>query len=422
MKKEKTMPRGKVAILNHGYLPHYRVRFYELLAERGGFDYVVFHGAPPSWVGTPEVTGPFAFPQRRVNNREFRLGPLTLVYQPVIREILTGGYQAIVITTESKFIANLALVLLGKLRGFSVLYWGFGYHPPRGARESDAPNPAMLKLTTAIKRAFTRLSDGFIAYTKSGAERLIAGGYPADRTFFVQNTIDMSEQLRLYEAERDTDKQAIRREFGLRPDSAVFTFIGRLVPIKRVDQLIEAVRRINANRLSRRPVEAVIIGDGLCMPDLKAQARDVSGIHFLGRLPPNDEVARCLKVSAASVVAGMVGLVANHALAHGCPVITRELDTHSPELEYIEHERNGLIIGGDMDAFAATLARFADDAEWQARLAHGALETRDRLRMDDMAARFDEAVRITVARRQTARDALPPAQPGPRDRDARSTS
>ena len=38
--------RGKVAILNHGYLPHYRVRFYELLAERGGFDYIVFHGAP----------------------------------------------------------------------------------------------------------------------------------------------------------------------------------------------------------------------------------------------------------------------------------------------------------------------------------------------------------------------------------------
>ena len=106
------MSGGKVAILNHGYLPHYRVRFYELLAERG-FEYVVFHGAPPSWVGTPELKGPFAFPQRRVNNREFRVGLLTLVYQPVIWEIMTGGYDAVVITTESKFIANLALVALG---------------------------------------------------------------------------------------------------------------------------------------------------------------------------------------------------------------------------------------------------------------------------------------------------------------------
>lgn len=407
------MSRVKVAILNHGYLPHYRVRFYELLAERGGFDYVVFHGAPPSWVGTPELKGPFAFPQRRVNNREFRIGPLTLVYQPVIWEIMTGGYDAIVITTELKFIANLALVLLGKLCGFSVLYWGFGYHPPRGSRESDVPNPLMLKVTTAIKKAFTRLSDGFIAYTKSGAERLMESGYPRERTFFVQNTIDMSEQFRLWEAERNTDPQAIRREFGLLPDSTVFTFIGRLVPIKRVDQLIEAVRRINVQKLSRRPVEAVIIGDGLCMDDLKAQAKDVPGIHFLGHRPPNDEVARCLKVSAASVVAGMVGLVANHALAHGCPVITRELDTHSPELEYIEHDGNGLIIPGDMDEFAGTLARLADDDAWQARLAKGALASRDGLRMDDMAARFDEAVRTTVGHRQS-RGHLPMPQTEPR--------
>jgi glycosyltransferase involved in cell wall biosynthesis len=394
---------NKVAILNHGYLPHYRVRFYELLAERGGFEYVVFHGAPPSWVGVPELEGPFAFSQRRVENHEFRIGPLTLIYQPVVWEILTGGYAAIVITTESKFISNLLLALLCRLRGIAVLHWGFGYHPQRGSRESDVPNRPMLAITTAIKKAMTRLADGFIAYTKSGAERLIESGYPRERTFFVQNTIDMTEQRRLYEAERGTDEQEIRREFGLRPDSTVFVFIGRLVPIKRVDQLIETVRVINRDRLAEHFVEALIIGAGMCEADLKAQAADVPGIHFLGAVPPNDKVARALKISAATVVTGMVGLVANHALAHGTAIITRELDTHSPELEYIEHERNGLIVPGDLDAFATTLARFADDAEWQARLARGALETRDGLRMDDMAQRFDEATRVTVARRHAGR-------------------
>jgi glycosyltransferase involved in cell wall biosynthesis len=404
-------PKGKVAVLNHGYLPHYRVRFYELLAERGGFDYVVFHGAPPSWVGTPEVTGPFKFSQRRVDNREFHLGPLALIYQPVVWEILTGGYDAIVITTESKFISNLMLALLCKLRGIAVLHWGFGYHPPRGTRESDVPNRKLHAVTTFIKKGFTKLADGFIAYTKSGAERLIESGYPRDRTFFVQNTIDMSEQLRLYEAERATDPQDIRREFGLRPDSVVFVFIGRLVPIKRVDQLIEAVRKINSEGLAKHFVEALIIGSGNCEDALHAQAADIPGIHFLGGLPPNAEVARCLKVSAAAVVAGMVGLVANHAIAHGTPVITRELDTHSPELEYIDHDGNGLIIPGDMDQFAATLGRFADDAEWQDRLAQGALAARDSLSMESMAERFDEATRATVARLNAKRlPALPRPQ------------
>jgi hypothetical protein len=93
-------------------------------------------------------------------------------------------------------------------------------------------------------------------------------------------------------------------------------------------------------------------------------------------------------------------------------VITRELETHSPEIEYIEHEKTGLIVPGDLDAFATTLARFADSPEWQARLAAGALENRDSLRMDDMAARFDEATRITVARRHAGRPlGLPRPQP-----------
>jgi glycosyltransferase involved in cell wall biosynthesis len=405
------MSRGKVAILNHGYLPHYRVRFYELLAERGGFEYVVFHGAPPSWVGTAELKGPFAFPQRRVENREFRVGPLTLIYQPVVREILFGGYDAIVITSESKFIANLILALFGRLRGIAVLHWGFGYHPPRGSRESDVPNPLMLRITNAIKKGFTRIADGFIAYTKSGAEQLIASGYPRERTFFVQNTIDMSEQLQLWAAERDTDEQAIRREFGLRPDSAVYVFIGRLTPIKRVDKLIEAVRKINRDGLSTRLVEVLVVGGGPREAYLRELAADLPEVHFLGSLPPNDQVARCLKVSIACVVAGMVGLVANHSLAHGRPVITRALDTHSPELEYIDHDQNGLIVPGDLDDFAAGLARFADDTEWQARLAQGALATRDGLRMEDMAARFDEAVRETVARKQSPHGAALPQTP-----------
>ena len=44
----------------------------------------------------------------------------------------------------------------------------------------------------------------------------------------------------------------------------MFVFIGRLVPIKRVDQLIEAVRKINSDKLSGHFVEAVIVGAGMC--------------------------------------------------------------------------------------------------------------------------------------------------------------
>ncbi|HVC52201.1 MAG TPA: glycosyltransferase family 4 protein [Stellaceae bacterium] len=398
---------ARVAILHHGYIPHYRVRLYELLAERGRVEYTVFHGAPPSWVGVDEITGPFAFRERRVRNREIRIGPSTLLYQPVIWEILTGGYDGVVIAIEAKFIANMLLAPLAKLRGMTVLFWGFGYHPARGFNDSDKAHPWFLAGLNRFKNALTRLGDGYIAYTGQGAARLAETGFPPDHTFYVQNTIDMQEQFRLHEQVVADDPQEIRRSLGLRPDSVVLASISRLVQFKRIDQLIDVVQRINRNRLAARPVELLIVGSGPLEAELKAQAADTPEIHFLGALPPDERVARCLRVSVAAVVCGIVGLLANHALAHGRPVITRELDSHSPELEYIEPGQNGLIVPGDLDAFATELARVADSPEWQKQLAEGALRSREALRMETMAERFDNAVATTLARRR-ARGRLQP--------------
>jgi glycosyltransferase involved in cell wall biosynthesis len=394
---------SRAAILSHGYIPHFRVRLYELLAARGEVEYVVFHGAPPSWIGVPELPGPFAFQQRRIENREFRAGPATLVYQPVLREILTGGYDAVILTTEAKFIANLFLAVFGRLRGIAVLFWGFGFHPVRGFRDSDKPHPAT-RVANFIKDAAVKyLADGYLAYTRAGRDKLLATGFPSERVFVLQNTIDVTEQIRLHHNVQAEDEQEIRCRLGLRPDSIVFVHIGRLVQIKRVDLLIEAVRRIHQDQLTTQFVEAIIIGSGPLEEELKAQAADVPGIHFLGALPPNEKVARCLKVAAAVAIGGMVGLVANHAVAHGRPVITRESDTHSPELEYIVDDENGLIVPSGVAEFAAVLGRFADSAEWQARLAEGALRSREPLRMEVMAENFDEAVRTTIARGKSRR-------------------
>ncbi|HEX3882483.1 MAG TPA: glycosyltransferase family 4 protein [Stellaceae bacterium] len=388
----------KVAILHHGYIPHYRVSFYEKLARAGQADYTVFHGAPPSWIGVPAAEGPFGFPNRWVENREFRVGPATAVYQPVLKEIFTGGYDAVVLSAEAKFIANAALAMFGPLRGLSVLYWGFGYHPQRGFRDSDAPRRRLVGGVNALKNRLTRRADGYLAYTRTGVEKLAAIGYPRDRAFVMHNTIDVSEQIALCDEVAGEDPAEIRRSLGLRPDSTVFTYIGRLVQFKRVDLLIEAVRKANAGR--DKQIEALIVGGGPLEAELKAMAADMPEIHFLGTLPPDSRVARCLRVSAAVAIAGALGLLINHAFAHGRAVITRDNEAHGAEIEYLAQDRNGLIVPGDIDQFAATLARFADDPEWQARLSRGALQAREELRIENMVRRFDDAVCATVARRR----------------------
>lgn len=391
---------AKVAILHHGYIPHYRVAFYERLAREGRAEYVVFHGNPPSWIGVPAAEGPFAFPNRKVRNREFRIGPASAVYQPVLREILFDGFDAVVLSAEAKFIANAVLAMLGPWRGLAVLYWGFGYHPQRGFRDSDMPHRRLFGAANALKNWLTRRADGYLAYTATGVEKLAEIGYPRDRVFVMHNTIDVSEQIALYEQVQAVDDADIRRELGLRPDSVVFTYIGRLVQFKRVDLMVEAIRRIKAGGLARRPVELLVVGGGPLEAELKAQASDLPEAHFLGSLPPDERVARCLKVSAAVTIAGATGLLVNHAFAHGRAVVTRENEAHGAEIEYVVNDENGLIVPGDLDAFAATLATLADNPEQRARLSRGALAARENLRIEAMVKRFDEAVCATIARRR----------------------
>lgn len=388
----------RVAILHQGFIPHYRVRFFELLNQVSGSQYVVFHGAPASNSGCIAAKGPFDFPNRWTENRELHIGGWIALYQPVIREILGGGYNVVVLGHELKFLSNILLALFCKARRIPVLYWGLGYHVKIGFDFTSESKGWAVWLAARLKNGLTRLADGYLAYTRGGAERVVAIGFPPQRTFVLQNTIDISGQCQIYDILKDADPQALRRAFGLRPDSVVLVYMGRLLEHKHVDVLIEAVARINRQLDSTALVEAVIIGSGPLKDALKKQAGDDPSIKFVGQINDGAEVARYLKVAAAVVIPGTVGLAVNHAFAQGRPIITRHHELHGPEVEYISDGYNGLTIDGDIDAFVATLARFVASPDWQRQLSDGALRSRDGLRLEHMVQQFDDAVKSIIAR------------------------
>jgi glycosyltransferase involved in cell wall biosynthesis len=403
----------KVAILHQGFIPHYRVRFYELLNQLSDTQYVVFHGAPASGSGWIAAQGPFDFPNRWVENRELHLGGWLALYQPVIREILGGGYDVVVLGHEAKFLSNILLALLCKACGIPVLYWGLGYHIEGDFGFTSESKGWVDWLAARVKNGLTRLADGYLAYTRGGAERLAAIGFPKQRTFVLQNTIDISEQCRIYDTLKDADPQALRQSLGLQSDSVVLAYIGRLLEIKDVDVLIEAVARINGQTDSK--VEALIIGSGPMKDELERKAGGDPAVKFLGPIFDDALIARYMKVAAAVVIPGRAGLAINHALAQGRPIITRNHTVHGPEIEYVSNGSNGLIIDGDVDAFVATLARFVASPEWQRELSDGALRSREGLRLEHMVQQFDDAVKAiaTCKRAMITRSALSDTTPQP---------
>jgi glycosyltransferase involved in cell wall biosynthesis len=381
--------RPRVAVLHQGFVPRYRVRFYELLSRRGAIEYVVFHGDPPSGSAHRAAEGPFEFPAVRVRNREIRAAGRWFVFQPVLRRIARGGFDGVVLGDEAKFVSSLALQAVFAARGRPVAIWGAGFEK----EESLGRVGSLVKrVGGGLKRRRLGAAAGYLAYTEGGRDAVVAAGMPADRVTVVRNTLDIAEQVDLHAAARRRSPAQVRHELGLERDSVVLLYLGRVYREKRVDDLVGLVRRMRERPDGPR-VEAVVIGDGPALADAQAAAAGGDGVHFPGRIDDQRRIADYMRVAAGLVIPGKVGLALNHAFAHGVPVLSRASRLHAPEAEYLRDGHNGLMVEGDEADFERAVERFVASPEQQAELSRGALATRADLSLEAMVAAFDEGVR-----------------------------
>jgi glycosyltransferase involved in cell wall biosynthesis len=334
----------------------------------------------------------FHFPNVRVENRVVSLGGYRAIYQPVIKQIVSGSYDAVVFGDEVKFLSNLMLFAFCKLSGTPVLWWGHGFLKPE---LRPLRIPLLFKAVEAFKYQLARSADRCLVYSEGGSERLQQAGIPGEKIAVVRNTIDLEAECRLHSRFKQVDPLEIRRKFGLAHDSWILLCVGRLYKEKRIEELLELVRRINHQRLCIKPVEAVIIGEGPEFDSLKTFGQSIPGVRFTGAIYDQGLVAQYLRIATAMVIPGKVGLAVNHAFAHGVPVITRRHHLHAPEVEYIEPGQNGLVIPGDFDGFVQTVVDCLNGGH-HIPMSAAALKARERLTLDHMVRTFHEAVATTL--------------------------
>ncbi|HEY5209235.1 MAG TPA: glycosyltransferase family 4 protein [Stellaceae bacterium] len=398
-----TVPR--IAILHQGCVPNYREAFFRRLGTTRDRDYVVFYGEPEPGSGVVAAPLPYAFKSQFVRNRFIRLLGRRLVYQPVFWRIAFGGYDALVIGHEVKYFMNLVLLYWFRLLGKPVLFWGFGTGQDFLDGGRGRAGRMFTRAVNAAKRMLVRSVSGYLAYTDSGVVNIVRAGMPRDRIRVLNNTIDLDEEIAFHAEAQKLDRAVLRRELRIAPDAIVLTFVGRLLAGKRVEDLIRAVSALRDEGIG---AEAVIVGDGPERAALEATADGAPWCHFLGAVHDVAGIGRIYRASDALVIPGYVGLAVNRGFAHGMPLITIQSDLHSPEIDYVEADRNGLILAPD-DGLRAGLGRFARDAGLRDRLAQGALATRDRLDLGCMVAAFDDGVAAALNR--SAGDASLTARP-----------
>lgn len=237
------------------------------------------------------------------------------------------NYDTFIITGDLS-LSYIPFLLINKILGKKVYGWGHG------------PKNKNWKLSPLYWWVLNNLT-GFLCYGENGKKRLIELGYPSKKIHVIFNSL--SKKI----IEHPILKSNIYlNKFGnINP---VLIFIGRLTPVKELDNLIALIHRLkNCNN----PCNLVIVGDGPCknkLIELSQNLKITESIWFFGECYDEKNNAELIYNADLCISPGNVGLTALHALEYGTPVISHsDFETQMPEYEVIVPYKTGLLFEKD---------------------------------------------------------------------------
>jgi glycosyltransferase involved in cell wall biosynthesis len=284
----------------------------------------------------------------------------------------------VIVEQANKHALNYPLLALSWLGRKRVAYWGHGYN-----RQERSPG-----VSEWLKRKLVTRVDWWFAYTDGVARYLADQGVDPRIITVVHNTIDTRELAEAVRAHGDAAARALRRRLGIADDARVGLFCGSLYADKRLDLLIDAIRRI---RERRHDFELIIVGDGPAREAIRGIAAGLRFVHYVGPAFGRDRAAY-FAISDVFLNPGVVGLAIVDAFAVGLPVFATDISGSGPEIEYLEPEVNGMITAHDAGAYAAAVCHVLDDLDQLARMRDAARATAARLSLANMVEAFADGI------------------------------
>jgi glycosyltransferase involved in cell wall biosynthesis len=331
-----------------------RVPQLDRLARRDGLELMVFYAAESvqerSWTLTLDhpheiLRGP-TVPLTRLLQHDYPVTP------SLWRKLDAGRFDCVVVWGWSTFAAQLAIVWARRRHVPYVLFAESHLQEPRRAWVRAVKQLAVPRV---VRPAAAWLAAGTVA-----REHLVHYGADPARTWTFANTVDV-EALAGQVDELRERRNELRAGFEL-DDQPVVLHAGRLLPVKGVDVLVDAVGQVDG-------VQLLVVGDGRERAALVERAARLGvRARFAGFLPAE----RLAEAYAAADIFALLsrreswGVVVTEATAAGLPLVLS--DTVGAARDLLRNGENGeLVPAGDAEATAAAIARLVASAELRAR-------------------------------------------------------
>jgi glycosyltransferase involved in cell wall biosynthesis len=272
-------------------------------------------------------------------SRSFRITP------SILSRISQDPWDAIII--HSYTYPNDWLVWFArKLQGAPVLFYGDMYP----VNNKNVPNLLERAIASPMKKMMVRGSDACLSISSVARDVLEALGVPRQRIFPAPYAVD-NERFMAHAAALAPERSQLRSRLGLSPDLPVVLCVAGMVPIKRQQDLIEALARLDI------PTQLVLVGGGPLLEDMRTLCKNrlpdclLPGFVNQSALPEYYAASDIFVLPSTSET---FGLVINEAMCFGLPIVASEGVAATRDL--VCHGENGYIFPpGDVEALASFL-------------------------------------------------------------------
>jgi len=272
-------------------------------------------------------------------------------------------------------IPSLKIAQLAKRHRFAMIYTV--HEVWKDIWKEYLKNPLVSMLAEFLERIALMMPDQIIVPSKFVKERCIQAGIPPEKIEIVPNGIDYKYIQHVRVENRHSEYDIV--------------FAGRLVPYKRIDLLIKAIRFV---KKEIPDVRVVIIGDGPLRKDLERLAKKLnvhSNTIFAGNIKYRNLIMK-LKQSKIFVLPSTYegfSIAVIEAMACGLPVITVSSPTNAAK-EHIELSGAGYILNQDPKKLAKVIYSLLMDEKLRKNLSAKAIKYAKRFDWDILAERIEK--------------------------------